>query len=328
MATSLRNLKTLIVGTGAVGCIYGWRMSQTAAVTTVCRSNYDVVRRDGFDIQSKKWGQGIFRPHKVVRNTEETAGDEFDYVIVTMKALPDVIDVNSIIRPAITTGRTTIVLIQNGLGIEQAISNAFPSNPLLSIAAYIGTSQTAAGKIVMMGDEHLVMSQYPTGDEKGEKSAKEFAELLKAGGVTVKQVSDINRVRWQKLIWNASFSAVCVATNLNTSQVLAHPPSSLLVKNAMEDVIRAANSFGYGFNAEAEVTQMFKNTKNIAGAYKPSMLLDAERGQPMEVEVILGNPLRLAQKNGVNVPYLESLYSICSAINANKQGKIVVDSKI
>jgi hypothetical protein len=39
-------------------------MSQTAAVTTVCRSNYDVVRRDGFDIQSKKWGQGIFRPHK------------------------------------------------------------------------------------------------------------------------------------------------------------------------------------------------------------------------------------------------------------------------
>jgi 2-dehydropantoate 2-reductase len=127
---------------------------------------------------------------------------------------------------------------------------------------------------------------------------------------------------------NASFSAVCVATNLNTSEVLAHPPSSLLVKNAMEDVIRAANSFGYGFNAEAEVTQMFKNTKNIAGAYKPSMLLDAERGQPMEVEVILGNPLRLAQKNGVNVPYLESLYSICSAINANKQGKIVVDSKI
>jgi 2-dehydropantoate 2-reductase len=52
-----------IVGTGAVGCIYGWRMSQHAAVTTVCRSNYDVVRRDGFAIKSKKWGQGTFRPH-------------------------------------------------------------------------------------------------------------------------------------------------------------------------------------------------------------------------------------------------------------------------
>jgi ketopantoate reductase len=53
-----------LVGTGAIGCIYGWRISQTAAVTTVCRSNYDVVRRDGFEIQSKKWGGGTFRPFK------------------------------------------------------------------------------------------------------------------------------------------------------------------------------------------------------------------------------------------------------------------------
>jgi 2-dehydropantoate 2-reductase len=96
----------------------------------------------------------------------------------------------------------------------------------------------------------------------------------------------------------------------------------------MEDVIRAANSFGHKFDADREIEQMLKNTSSIASDYKPSMLLDSERGNPMEVEVILGNPLRLAQKNGVSVPYLESIYSICSAINADKQGKIVVDAKI
>jgi 2-dehydropantoate 2-reductase len=96
----------------------------------------------------------------------------------------------------------------------------------------------------------------------------------------------------------------------------------------MEDVIRAANSFGYGFNAEAEINDMFRKTRSIAGAYKPSMLLDSERNQPMETEVILGNPLRRAKENGVDVPYLESLYAICSAINANKQGKLILDSKI
>lgn len=102
---------------------------------------------------------------------------------------------------AITVGKTTIVLIQNGLGIEQPIASAFPSNPLLSIAAYIGTSQTSAGKIDMVGDEHLVMSQYPKGDAKGKKAAEKFSELLKAGGVSVSEVPDIDRVRWQKLIW-------------------------------------------------------------------------------------------------------------------------------
>ncbi|GAB5589822.1 hypothetical protein Unana1_04722 [Umbelopsis nana] len=328
MAGALQHLKTLIVGTGAVGCVYGWRMSQTAAVTTVCRSNYNVVRRDGFSIQSKKWGEGTFRPFRVVRNTTEAAQDEYDYVVVTMKSLPDVFDVSEIIRPVVTSEKTTIVLIQNGLGIEEPIATAFPSNPLLSIAAYIGTSQTAAGKIVMMGDEHLVMSQYPKGDAKGKESAKIFSQLLKSGGVSISEVSDIDRVRWQKLIWNASFSAVCVASNLDTAQVLAHPPSSTLVKNTMEDVIRAANSFGYGFDVEAEINDMFRKTRSIAGAYKPSMLLDSERNQPMETEVILGNPLRRAKENGVDVPYLESLYAICSAINANKQGKLILDSKI
>ncbi|KAI8582067.1 hypothetical protein K450DRAFT_269523 [Umbelopsis ramanniana AG] len=328
MAAPLQNLKALIVGTGAVGCIYGWRMSQTAAVTTVCRSNYDVVRRDGFAIKSKKWGEGTFRPFSVIKNTSEAAKDEFDYVVVTMKALPDIVDLSQIIRPAITSGKTTIVLIQNGLGIEQPIADAFPSNPLLSVVAYIGTSQTSAGNIVMMGDEHLLMSQYPKGDEKSAKAAEEFLELMKAGGVTIKQIPDINRIRWQKLIWNASFSAVCVATNLNTSQVLAHEPSVTLVKHIMEDVIRAANSYGHGFDAEHEIAQMFKNTNSVASDYRPSMLLDSDRGQPMEVEVIIGNPLRLAQKNGVSVPYLESIYSICSAINASKQGKIKVEARI
>lgn len=115
---------------------------------------------------------------------------------------------------------------------------------------------------------------------------------------------------------------------MNTSHVYAHEPSRALVKNIMEDVIRAANSFGHKFDADREIEQMLKNTSTIASDYKPSMLLDSERGNPMEVEVILGNPLRLAQKNGVSVPYLESIYSICSAINASKQGKIVVDAKI
>jgi hypothetical protein len=31
---------------------------------TVCRSNFDVVSRDGFTITSAKWGSGEFRPSK------------------------------------------------------------------------------------------------------------------------------------------------------------------------------------------------------------------------------------------------------------------------
>jgi 2-dehydropantoate 2-reductase len=52
------------------------------------------------------------------------------------------------------------------------------------------------------------------------------------------------------------------------------------------------------------------------------MHLDAIRNQPMEREVIFGNAVRRAKAKGVSVPYLETMYTICSTVNAKKQGKI------
>lgn len=126
------------VGTGAVGAIYSWRLAQSCKVTAVCRSNYEVVKRNGFQIDSVKFGQGTFRPHHgkvsfksckgldslangwlsvVVRHVSEAnEHGPFDFVMVTLKALPDVYNVGEIIAPAVTEGRTAIVLVQNGFG--------------------------------------------------------------------------------------------------------------------------------------------------------------------------------------------------------------------
>jgi 2-dehydropantoate 2-reductase len=166
--------------------------------------------------------------HLVLRTTEEAAQEEFDYVIVTMKALPDVYDVSEIIRPglsqlfasktlsmpiallivpifilliaAVTVGKTTIVLIQNGIGLEEPIVSAFPSNPVISIVAYIATSQISAGVIKMMGDENLVMAEFPQPNVDGEQQAKQLLDLFDKGGVSIRMVPDIEGPRWHKLI--------------------------------------------------------------------------------------------------------------------------------
>ncbi|KAG2183732.1 hypothetical protein INT43_006743 [Umbelopsis isabellina] len=320
MPSAIHKAKALIVGTGAIGCLYGWRLSKSASVSTVCRSNFEAVKRNGFNIQSQKWGDGVFKPHQVLKNTKEAIQDKYDYVVITTKALPDIYDVAELIRPAISSESTAIVLIQNGLDIETPIAKAFPCNPLISSVAYIAASQESAGNIVMSQDENLVLSQYlPTsiGDDK----LNNFMDLLSAGNVTAKHVPDIQRIRWEKLIWNASFSSVCVATGMTTTQVLAHPPSAKLVENIMRDVIKAANSYGCNFDADAEVSNMIARTMAIANNYKPSMMLDSERKNPMEVEVILGNPVRRAETNNVSVPYLQSIYTVCSAINDRNLGR-------
>lgn len=53
----------------------------------------------------------------VARTVEEAkAFGPFDFIVVTLKALPDVYDTGEIIAPAVEEGKTTIVLVQNGFG--------------------------------------------------------------------------------------------------------------------------------------------------------------------------------------------------------------------
>lgn len=51
------------------------------------------------------------------------------------------------IAPAITPGRTAIVLLQNGLNIERPIVDAFPTNPVLSGITVIGATESPKGTV-------------------------------------------------------------------------------------------------------------------------------------------------------------------------------------
>ncbi|KAI8333289.1 2-dehydropantoate 2-reductase [Choanephora cucurbitarum] len=307
--------RVLNVGAGAVGAIYSWRLAKTCDVTTVCRSNYQAVKDNGFDIDSAKFGKEIFRPHQVVRYVEDCNGDPFDYILVTMKALPECYNVADIIAPAVSE-KTTIVLIQNGLGVEEPITERFPNNPIVSIVAYIGTSQTGLGKISMVGKETLVIGKYLNAKTDSDKQREAFVELLKQGDVDVSVVEDVERVRWQKLFWNTAFSSVCATTGMNTTECLNNTEAMKVVRNVMSEVIDAANAHDYQFDHDAEMQTMIARTEATAQNYKPSMQLDRERNSPMEVEVILGTPLKRAKAKGLAVPHLETMHAILSAINA------------
>lgn len=92
-------------------------------------------------------------------------------------------------------------MIQNGLGVEEPITEKFPNNPIVSIVAYIGTSQTEPGKISMVGRESLIVGKYLAAKVDSDKQREHFIELLKKGDCDVQIVDDVERVRWQKLFW-------------------------------------------------------------------------------------------------------------------------------
>jgi len=79
----------------------------------------------------------------------------------------------------------------------------------------------------------------------------------------------------------------------------------------MQEVFRAAEAvLGVPLSSKlATPERIIESTKRNTDG-RPSMLLDWERGATMELEVILGNPIRLAREAGVRMDRLETMYAL------------------
>jgi 2-dehydropantoate 2-reductase len=304
----MKNNKVLIVGAGGVGAYFGGRLAQAGMdVSVLCRSNYDHVKKDGFEIKSID-GDFSFKPSGIYRSCSEYP-DDADYVIVTTKVLPD-IDVVKIIKDAVKPG-TMIVLIQNGIEIEQDVAKAFPNNELVSSIAYIGVFQLNHGEI-----EHQASGRLKMGIYKGGSSEKMNLLSLNFNKVNVECeiVEDIEFFRWIKLVWNTPYNPVSVlGGGIDTKVISENKELENLCVELMKEVCIVAKS--RGIHLPEDIIQKNLEYTREFPAYKTSMLLDFENKRPLEVEAIVGKVLRIAREEKISTPYLENTYALLASVD-------------
>ncbi|PWZ02742.1 6-phosphogluconate dehydrogenase C-terminal domain-like protein [Testicularia cyperi] len=361
--------EVLCIGFGALGTIYSYLLSQGGAqVTAVARSNYSTLSSDGIHISSAKYGEVPgWKPHRVIREVEpEKAADtSYDFVLCTFKNVPDLKPASSIIRPFLkkvapgSGGKLpTIVLLQNGVGIEEEVQRNLVEceEPLakgvVSVIAWIGANLVDGGTKVTHGAlERLEMGVYasskaevaengiriPSAEEQAELDR--FASIYAAGGGTGKVVDDIESIRWQKVLWNASWGGLSTLSRQPVNALLQEETlhySAGVVRRIMLEIMYVARSCGIGESRfpAAAIDQAFNitlNTTTIPGVaepgkggalapnFKPSILLDLEYNRPMEMEPIIGNIVAFARKNNVDTPRLDL---ILAALKPNQLAAI------
>ena len=297
-----------IIGTGAIGSFYGGKLSQTGAhVSVVCRSDYDIIKQKGIQIKSTL-GNFHFMPHEVVRALDELPFNP-DIIIVTTKVLPEIDTISSIGKKI--SSETAILLLQNGIGIEEPISNAFPNNELLSGLAFICVSRIEYGKIEHIDYGRLILGKYPEGNSDKVELLK---DLFQKSGINCEITDDIISARWKKLLWNVPFNPISVLTGgSDTSEIMSSPAAVELINNIMKEVAFLAKKTGHPLSETAIEHNLRDTAKMIP--YKTSMLLDYENKRPMEVDAILGNVLKIAKRMDIKTPYIENIYGLLTVLN-------------
>ncbi len=246
------------------------------------------------------------------------SGAAFDYIVVCTKNIPDVPPtVAEIIAPAVTPGHTVIVLVQNGLGIEEAIFAAFPQNICISGIARMSSTELAAGVVFQQSHDILVIGafhnpQLAVADENA--AARAFADIYNASGKVEGQYGeDVAFMRWRKLIYNSSFNAICAITGMDVTRLrTAGFPIDSLIMPIMMEIKQIARASGVRLLPDQEEQLLVSD--DIDGYFRPSMQQDIEKGNFMEFEIIVGAPLRVAQRLGVPAPNLQSAYSLLKAL--------------
>lgn len=308
----------LLVGSGGVGTLasLGLECSGNASVTSVLRSDYEKVKKDGFVIESVDHGnfEG-WRPTNIASSVSE-AGEKhgpFDYILVCTKVLPELQKTEELIEPAVTKCKSVIVLIQNGLGIEDPVADKYPENVVLSGISMI-SAHNYHGKIVQYEPDELVIGYHPSsgiGKEALESSGKKFVELYSSSGANCTYSENLKFSRWKKLVFNSCINTMCALTGLDTGRSFHSGVEDELVRPAMKEIQTIAKSEGIEI-PDSVFQDMVESDDHVYA--KPSMKVDVEKGNPMELEAILGNPLRVAERNNVPTPVLSVVYKLLKGV--------------
>ncbi|KAL4949630.1 ketopantoate reductase PanE/ApbA-domain-containing protein [Aspergillus filifer] len=322
MADDAGPIDVLLYGLGAIGSFYAFILSRADRVrlTVVARSNYDAVVKDGIKITSANHGEHTFRPDHVIRTPSDASGTKFAYIVCAHKA----VDPAGSIAPLdpVVGDESTIVILQNGVGNEEPFRGRWPGVTVISGVVWVGASQPSPGVIIHNTSEMTELGVYPNSlleFSVEEQRLQTFTTLLTSGGTHHRVHSDIQPRRWEKVVWNVAWNAITALTDQDVGSWLHSSPEAIpYSRRLMGEVIAVAEALGVKLE-EGLADTLIERAMGL-GNIRTSMQTDRECGREMEIEVILGVPVRKGREYGVDTPLLEGLYVLLLSIN-KKLGK-------
>lgn len=252
---------------------------------------------------------------KQVYRSPSEANHKFDYIVCAHKAVNP-----SAIPPlfeSVTDSNTTFVIMQNGVGNEDPFREKFPQCTIISGVVWVGATQTSSGYIKHMQAENTEVGLFPNDRvpvELERERLDNFAALMRQGGTNISVEENVQLKRWEKVVWNVAWNSITTLTGVDTQAWLATPEAMEMTKRLMLEVTQVGQRCGVPLNDDlADV--LIARILALPGIFS-SMYVDAKEGRKLEIDVILGTPLRKAKEFGMDVPTLAALYALLQAMNA------------
>ncbi len=287
-----------VVGTGAIGGFYGGRLAHAGrTVRFLLHSDYEYVKQHGLQVDS--CDGNFMLPHvEAYRHAEEMPPS--DVILVALKSVNNHDLLPKLLRPLIHEG-VTVVLIQNGIGLEDDLQGVFPDLNIVAGLAFICSAKVGPGHIRHQDFGSINLGNFSCPEDRFEALLSDIRDA----GLTAAEVPYLE-ARWKKAVWNMPFNGMTVALNTSTDKLLNTLATRQLIYDLMMEVVGAAQALGVSTLTSEFADRMMETTDRMV-PYSPSMKLDFDCGRPMEIEYLYSRPIAEARKAGFEMPKLAML---------------------
>jgi 2-dehydropantoate 2-reductase len=295
----------VVLGAGAIGSVYGARLSAAHDVTLLTRSAHaDAINRNGLRITGAEERTYHVRAATTIDRIEPDT-----LILLTTKVSDSEAAVRTI--AALLRSDTVILCVQNGLYSED-LAKAAIGNRCLVLRAI-----THFGAIFRVpGIVELKVAGY-TAIERGPRStvAEVIAEAFSACGLDGRVTDRIADEMWRKLIVNCVINPINAMTRTEVGAIAddrLRPLKQLIV----DECVAVARADGITLDGDlvAAIDRQYGPSRNLS-----SMQQDLLKGRRTEIDHLNGAVVRLGERYGVACPVNQALTIIVKELERSGQ---------
>lgn len=299
-------LRLLIVGAGGIGGYYAARLLHAGheVVLTARGAHLAALQEQGLTVQ---YGEEVWSfPVQALDHSGVVARfspDDFDVVLVTLKSTATETMLEEL-GPWLYHGKVPVLSLQNGVDNEPALASLLGDRRVLGgLAVRIGGHIVQPGVVEAEGPAQIVMGEWPlaVGSDHRSLLLKQLRKDFEAAGIPTTVSDNIRYELWRKLVINNGVNPLSALTGLDTRSLTHHPEFQKIVHGMMAETVEASKADDVNLGPE-DLAEMFDLISNF-NAIKTSMLVDKEKGRPLELDSIAGAVLRRCERLGIEAPH-------------------------
>lgn len=284
-----------VLGVGSVGTLWACRLARAGLPVRL-------VLRDATRLRRYQQGPGL----RLVEGSAETAfalpaqtpdaPGPIQRLLVACKAYDAEAAVASV-RHRLSTG-AQVVLLQNGLGSQQAVASLLPSAEVIFASTTEGAWARHDGAVVFAG-QGLTWLGTPH-----RRAAPVWLDDLARAAIPHQWTTDILMRLWRKLAINCAINPLTVLEQCPNGGLRAHPRTLAAVCQELAGLLHAVGQPDAACGLAEDVERVIEATaENYSSMYQ-----DVAAGRRTEVHYLIGYACAQARQAGAPVPALDALH--------------------